>query len=307
MSATGSSSKNKLYRVTTIDQIHSIAGMGKPSNPLVTIVDYGSITIDKAPESGRFACSFYGVHYKKNCRFSYGRQDFDHQEGSLHCTAPDQIIEYDRDDGKEKAEGWGLFFHPELIRGTSLGEKINSYGFFGYDEYEALHLSDEEKHKLEVLAHQLKKEIDTYTDAHSQDIIVSSIELCLNYCGRYYDRQFHTRSAGNRDVLSRFERYLLEYFASDEAIRKGVPSVRKCAEQMNLSANYFSDMLKSETGKSAREHIQFHLLESAKTMLIGTDLTVDEIAFRLGFEYAQNFSALFKKKIGIPPSQYRAG
>lgn len=299
--------KNIVYKVETISQLHDIAGLEKPKHPLVTVIDYSKVNVNEAPGSGSFICSFYSVNFKKHCSFLYGKQTFDHQEGTLHCTAPEQIISFDRKKEEGSTEGWGLYFHPELIRKTALGAKINEYSFFSYGENEALHLSEQEKQTLLSILKQMEREFNTNIDHYSQELIVSNTELLLNYCKRFYGRQFITRTSQNKDIIVRFEKFISDYFNSENLKNKGIPSVKFCAESMNLSPNYFSDLLKSETGKNTQEHIHYYLLEKAKTLLLNSDLSIGEISYQLGFEYPQSFSKLFKTKIGVTPGIYRAG
>ena len=235
----------------------------------------------------------------------YGRQPFDHQEGTLHCTAPDQIITFDRKRDSGSTEGYGLYFHPELIRNSSLGKKIHEYSFFSYAENEALHLSENEKQTLFSILKQIENEYNTNIDHYSNQLIISNIELMLNYCKRFYGRQFITRTNHNKDIIARFEEFLRDYFNSSGLAEAGLPTVKFCADTMNLSPNYFSDLLKSETGKTTQEHIHYHLLEKAKTLLAGTDKSINEIAYELGFEYPQNFCKLFRRKVGSSPTEYR--
>jgi len=297
--------KNIVCRVESISQLHEIAGFDKPKHPLVTIIDYSKVNVANTSSSGSFICSFYSINFKKHCEFIYGRQLFDHQEGTLHCIAPEQLITFDRKKVENSTEGWGLYFHPELIRNTPLGAKINKYSFFSYDENEALHLSQQEKQTLLSILKQMENEYNTNIDHYSHDLIISNIELLLNYCKRFYGRQFITRTNQNKDIIVRFESFITDYFNSDKFQENEILTVRYCAEKMNLSPNYFSDLLKSETGKNTQEHIHYHLLEKAKTMLVNTNKTVDEIAYELGFQYSQNFSRLFKKKIGNSPTAFR--
>ena len=298
--------EEQIVRVESIRQLHEIAGFDKPRHPLLTIIDYSGVSTILPVPKIKFACDFYSVNYKTNCSFSYGRKNFDHGEGTLLCTAPGQVITYERKEVKDNTEGWGLYFHADLIRNTSLGEKINEYTFFLYDENEALHLADHEKETLLSVLKQIEKEYNTNIDRFSQDLIVSSIEVLLNYCKRFYGRQFITRKNQNTDTIVKFEKFLSEYINSGKLKEKGIPSVKYCAENMNLSANYFSDLLKSETGKNCQEHIHFHILEKAKNMLLNPSLSVNEIADELGFEYPQYFSKLFKNKVGMAPGEYRS-
>lgn len=294
-----------IYRVKSISELHDFAGIEKPKHPLISVVDFSKINTENAPESGRFVCEFYSINYKNNCSFHYGRQFFDHKEGALICTAPEQVIQIHQTEKQYNVAGWGLFFHPEFIRNTNLGKKIAEYSFFGYEENEALHLSSDEQITLTNILKQIEKEYQTNIDRHSHELLISNLELLLNYCKRFYDRQFITRTNKNKDIISKFEQFLSEYFNSEKSKISGLPSVKLCAEKMNLSPNYFSDLLKSETGKNAQEHIHFHLLDRAKTLLLGTNQSVNEIAFNLGFEYPQNFSKLFKNKVGISPTGFR--
>lgn len=299
--------KNIVYKVQTISELHEIAGFEKPKHPLVTVIDYSKVNVNDTPESGSFVCSFYSVNFKKHCNFVYGRQVFDHKEGTLHCTAPEQVITFDRKKEAGSSEGWGLYFHPELIRNTALGKKMNEYSFFSYAENEALHLSEQEKQTLLSILKQMENEYNTNIDHHSYDLIISNIELLLNYCRRFYGRQFITRTNQNKDVIVRFEEFIIDYFNSYKLKNNGIPTVKYCAEAMNLSPNYFSDLLKSETGKNTQEHIHYYLLEKAKNLLVNSNLSIGEIAYELGFEYPQSFSKLFKKKVGVSPIMFRAG
>lgn len=297
--------KNIVYKVQTISELHEIAGFEKPKHPLVTVIDYSKVNVNNGPESGSFSCGFYAVNFKSHCNFVYGRQVFDHKEGTLHCTAPEQIITFDREKVAGNSEGWGLYFHPELIRNTHLGKKINEYSFFSYAENEALHLSEQEKQTLLSLLKQMENEYNTNIDHYSHDLIISNIELLLNYCKRYYGRQFITRTNQNKDAIVRFEEFITDYFNSSKLKNEGIPTVKYCAEAMNLSPNYFSDLLKSETGKNTQEHIHYYLLEKAKHILVSSNKNINEIAYELGFEYPQSFSKFFKKKVGVSPTIFR--
>lgn len=297
--------KNPIYKVHTISELHEIAGFEKPKHPLVTVIDYSKVDVNKGPGSGSFICSFYSVNFKKHCDFIYGRQAFDHQEGTLLCTAPEQVLTFNRRNEAKSTEGWGLYFHPELIRNSNLGKKIYEYSFFSYSENEALHLSEQEKLTLLSLLKQMENEYNTNIDHYSHDLIISNIELILNYCRRFYGRQFITRTNQNKDAIVRFEEFITDYFNSNNLRNNGIPTVKFCADAMCLSPNYFSDMLKSETGKNTQEHIHYYLLEKAKTLLAGSDKSINGIAYELGFEYPQSFSKFFKKKVGVSPTLFR--
>ena len=307
MSINNKKEENIIIQVDTISRLHEISGLSKPNHPLVTIIDYSKVKNAEIPSVPvKFVLELYSVNYKKHCKFVYGRQKFDHQEGTLHCTAPGQVIEFDPEREEGSTDGWGLYFHPELIRNSSLAKKIHEFTFFSYNENEALHLSEQEKQTLLLLLKQMEKEYNTNIDHYSDDLIITNIELLLNYCKRYYGRQFITRTNYNKDIITEFERFLSEYINSSQLKEKGVPSVKYCAEKMHLTPNYFSDLLKSETGKNTQEHIHYNLLEKAKTILLSTNSTVNEIADELGFEYPQYFSKLFKKKTGMIPTIFRA-
>jgi len=202
-------------------------------------------------------------------------------------------------------KGWALLFHPDLIRGTSLGRNIGRYTFFSYESYEALHLSEQERHVVIDCLQNIAGELQHAIDKHSRTLIVSNIELLLNYSVRFYERQFTTRSDVNKDALSGFERLLSDYFRDDAPQRDGVPSVRWCAEQLHLSANYFGDLVKKETGKSAQEYIQLKVIDIAKERMFDTTKSISEIAYELGFRYPQHFTRLFKKCVGQSPNEYR--
>lgn len=279
----------------------------RTNHPLVTIIDFSKM--DEMMEEGtRISCDFYSIMFKNYCanHMKYGRQSYDFQEGSLVCIAPKQVVTMDAEiEKKEDIMGWGLFFHPDLLRGTSLGTKMKDYTFFSYETSEALHLSDKEKQILYDCVQKIETELRENIDNHSQTLIVSNIELLLNYCQRYYGRQFITRKNFNRDLLSQIESVFREYFNSEDLKQGGLPSVSYLADKVNLSPNYLSDLLKKETGMNAKDHIHHHLIEEAKNILLGTNKSISEIAYELGFEYPQYFSKLFKQKTGNTPQEFR--
>jgi AraC-like DNA-binding protein len=220
---------------------------------------------------------------------------------------PNQVIEMDNDiDVSANMVGWGLFFHPDLIRATSLNDKLKDYTFFSYEMSESLHLSEKEHQILHDLVLKIEAELQENIDVHSQAIIVSNIELLLNYCTRFYGRQFITRKSSNNSVVVQIEKILSEYFKDNNINEQGLPTVKHLADQVYLSPSYLSDLLKKETGKNAQEHIHYHLIEEAKSLLLSTDRSVSEIAYSLGFEYPQYFNKLFKQKIGKTPVEYRS-
>jgi len=233
----------------------------------------------------------------------YGKGYYDFNEGSLMFTAPGQVIAPGPDVVVD--EGWALFFHPDLIHGTDLGRKIHQYSFFNYETNEALHISEEEKLIIKDCVANIQREYSQNIDKHSQGLIVSNIELLLNYCARFYDRQFYTRAKVNSDVVQQFEKLLKDYFSQDTLIEMGLPNVKYFASKLNLSPNYLSDLLNKFTGKTTQEHIHLELIDKAKTLLWGTNNSISEIAYGLGFEHPSHFTKIFKTKTGKSPSEYR--
>jgi len=252
----------------------------------------------------------YGVYalflkQTKSCDLKYGRRSYDYQEGTIVCFAPGQTVRVDMIEDEITPEVYGIVFHPDLIRGTSLAKSMKNYTFFSYAVNEALHLSDQEK---EIVMDCLKKisiELEHAIDKHSKALIAMNIELLLNYCMRFYERQFITRSDANKDALTKFEQLLNEYFLSKLPMQEGLPSVKYFADKICLSSNYFGDMVKKETGKTPQEHIQDKVIEMAKEHIAETDETVSQIAYTLGFQYPQHLCRLFKKRVGCTPNEYR--
>ncbi|MFY7668062.1 MAG: helix-turn-helix domain-containing protein [Crocinitomicaceae bacterium] len=291
--------------------LKSIADLSRLLNendfhPLVAVVDF-SKTKDHIEEETRITTDFYSVMFKNYCKSSitYGRKAIDFNEGSLICMAPNQVITIDNEiEPRENPMGWGLFFHPDLIRNTSLNAKMKDYSFFSYEIAEALHLSEKEKQLLFECIVKIKKELKENIDDYSQTIIVSTIELLLNYCNRFYGRQFITRKATNRDILEKIETQLKQHFSA-KTNSIGLPTVKYLADLVNLSPGYLGDLLKKETGLNAQEHIHQFIIEEAKNILLNSNQSVSEIAFHLGFEYPQYFSRLFKQKTGKTPMEYR--
>jgi AraC-type DNA-binding domain-containing proteins len=295
-----------IIQIKNISEINRFV-QGVTKHPLVAVVDFSKLD-EQMEEGTRISCDFYSIMFKNYCanNMRYGRQSYDFQEGSLICIAPKQVITMDTEIvRKEDMMGWGLFFHPDLLRGTSLSQKMNDYTFFSYETSEALHLSDKEKQILYDCVMKIENELQENIDNHSQTLIVSNIELLLNYCARYYSRQFITRKNSNTNTISQIEKLLKEYFKSDKLKENGLPTVKYLADNVHLSASYLSDLLKKETGMNAQDQIHYHLIEEAKNILLNTDNSVSEIAFSLGFEYPQYFSKLFKQKTGHTPIEYR--
>ena len=235
----------------------------------------------------------------------YGRKEYDYQENTLVFVSPGQVFGYPADGSTYQAKGWCLYFSPDLLRGTQLGRHMKDYSFFSYDVHEALHLSLQERETIIDCLKKIDDEINNGTDKHSNTIIASAIELFLNYCTRFYDRQFITRKRANKDLLARFEELLDGYFASGKPQSYGTPSVAYFAEQLHLSANYFGDLVKRETGKSAQEYIQLKVIDIAKERIFDPSRSISEVAYSLGFRYPQHFTRLFKKVVGCSPNEYR--
>lgn len=254
-----------VIQVKNISEINNFL-RGVTKHPLVAVVDFSKVD-ELIEEDVRISCGFYCIMFKNYCtnNMRYGRQQYDFQDGSLICIAPNQVVTMDSEiQKKEDMMGWGLFFHPDLVRGTTLGVKMKDYTFFSYETAEALHLSEKEKEILYDCVKKIEHELDENIDNHSQNLIVSNIELLLNYCTRYYGRQFITRKNSNRSIVAEVEKALHSYFTSDKLKEKGLPSVAYLAEIINLSPNYLSDLLKRETGMNAMDHIHHFLIEEAK-------------------------------------------
>jgi AraC-like DNA-binding protein len=235
----------------------------------------------------------------------YGRHTYDYQEGTLVFLAPGQVAGVNSNGEIYQPKGYALVFHPDLIHGTALGKHIQDYTFFGYQSNEALHLSDRERKIVLDCFSKIQYELEHAIDKHSKRLIVSNIELFLNYCIRFYDRQFLTRDNAHKGILERFETLLNEYYQSDKPQSTGLPSVAYCAGELNLSASYFGDLVKKETGKTAQEYIQSKIIDMAKEKIFDKGKSVSQIAYELGFKYPQHFNRLFKQKVGHSPNEYR--
>lgn len=297
---------DEIIKIDNISTLYEMIGQGVPKHPLVGILDFSKID-HKNYGNIKVSMGFYQIMLKNLCpgALRYGRNYYDFQDGTLTFIAPNQVITLEDPDETRDVYGWALIFHPDLIRGTSLSSKIKDYHFFSYDLYEALHLSDSEKQKLTDIINDIALELDNNIDKHSKTLIVSSIELLLNYCNRYYDRQFITRTEKNKDVIGEFETLLEQYFNAENLSEMGIPSIKYFAGKLHFSSNYLSDLLKKETGKNGTEHIQYQMIELAKDKLWSSTVSVSEIAYELGFEYPQYFSKMFKKKTGMTPTEYR--
>lgn len=299
-----------VIRIESISMFHSMLQITSPKHPLISVIDLSKLNDleQTAKHSGlQVASSFYAITLKqlKAGSIQYGRKQLDFQEGSLFFSYPDQIGVLQNPIFEECSYNWGLFFHADLILGTPLASKIAEYTFFRYTANEALHLSEDEKESLTTIVRSIQTELVRPIDKHTKNVLVSAIDLLLNHCNRYYDRQFITREKENNSVVVALKAFLTSYFASSRLQEKGLPTALQCAEQVNLSPNYLSDLLRKQTGQTTQEHIHHHLLEIAKDRLLGSNDSVKEIAHSLGFEYSHYFSSLFKKKVGVSPSEFR--
>ena len=293
-----------IIKLDTISHFNTLRGI-ETLHPLASVFDFSKMKL--IPEA-RAHYGFYCVFLKEAVcgDLKYGCQYYDYQEGTVVFIAPGQVVGIGNKPGNPAPKGWGLIFHPDLIRGTTLGQNIEKYTYFSYEANEALHLSEKERQTVLDCLAKINHELQQSIDKHSKTLIVNNIELFLNYCMRFYDRQFITRSHVNKDILVRFERLLNEYFQSDKPQILGLPTVKFCAENLHLSANYLGDLIKKETGKSPLEHIQMKLIDIAKERVFDTSKTISQIAYELGFKHPQHFSRVFKSQTGQTPNNYRA-
>ena len=277
-------------------------------HPLVSVIDFSKAE-PIPPGHYRHCFGFYAVFLKdvKCGDLRYGRNYYDYQEGTLVFMAPGQVVEVEvKDKPQVPPKGRALLFHPDLLRGTSLGRNIAGYTFFSYEVNEALHLSEQERQVVMDCLQNIQSELKHAIDKHSKQLIVRNIELLLDYCMRFYERQFITRNQANKDIIVKFEQLLDEYFQNQTALTEGLPSVKYFADKVFLSPNYFGDMIRKQTGKTASEYIQTKVIERAKENLLSSDKTMSEIAYDLGFQYTQHLSRMFKRVSGCTPNEFRA-
>ena len=293
---------DEILKLENISQYNTLRGV-ETFHPLVSVVDMSKA---KATQSARINFGFYCVFLKEiKCGdLKYGCNYYDYQEGTLVFVSPGQILGINSKDYIQP-KGWALLFHPDLIRGTSLGHNIKNYTFFSYEANEALHLSEKERQLVIDCLNKIEYELHQSIDRHTKTLISNNIELLLNYCMRFYDRQFITRNNVNKDILVKFEKLLDNYFQSEITQTVGLPTVKYCADHLHLSVNYFGDLIKKETGKSAQEHIQLKLIDIAKERIFDTGKSLSEIAYELGFKHPQHFSRMFKNETGYTPNQFR--
>ena len=292
-----------LIRFDSVSQYNTF-NQQETLHPLVTVIDLSTAS-PRRKASQYMGC--YGVFLKDVVcgDLKYGKEYYDYQEGTLVFMSPGQIFTVENDGELYQPKGHALVFHPDLLLGTSLTTRMHEYSFFGYQVNEALHLSQRERQIVMDCLGKIKYELEHSIDKHSRKLIVSNIELFLDYCVRFYDRQFLTRDTVHRGVLAKFEALLSNYFTSDKPQTIGLPSVAYCAGELNLSPKYFGDLIKKETGQSAQEYIQTKVIEAAKERIFDGSKTINEIAFELGFKYPQHFSRVFKQRVGQSPNEYR--
>lgn len=274
-------------------------------HPLVSVIDFSKA--DKRTGSKMYF-GLYCVFLKdvKCGDLTYGKQTYDYQEGTLVFVSPGQVVDVANKTDRYQPMGHGLAFHPDLILGTSLGKALTNYGFFNYQSHEALHISERERQIVLDCFSKIEFELQQSVDKHSKKLITTNIELFLDYCERFYDRQFITREHINSDILTQFETHLQDYFTTGKAETIGFPMVHYFADQLHLSANYFGDLIKKETGVSAQDYIQNKVIQVAKERVFDQSKSISEIAYELGFKYPQHFSRLFKQRVGYTPNEYRS-
>jgi AraC family transcriptional activator of pobA len=295
---------NQPVLFNSISELHRALGLPKPLHPLISLVDYSNIRADTTELEKGIIFNFYKISYKKNYtgKVKYGQSYYDFDEGGLSFVSPNQVISVSDDEGDYG--GYTLLIHPDFIRNFPLGKKIKDYGFFSYSVAEALFLSEKEKEIIIGLFRNIETELDSAIDLFSQEVVVSQLELLLSYSKRFYNRQFITRKSASNDLLSKTEELLDNYFTVEKALLKGLPSVQEIANELNVSAHYLSDLLRSLTGRNTQQHIHSRLIDKAKELLSTTNLTVAEVAYQLGFEHPQSFNKLFKNKVKVSPVEY---
>lgn len=297
--------QSNINQIKSISQLVRVLGFPAPLHPLIALVDYKNVSIDMFPKGQKVSLDFYKISFKPTFtgQIKYGQGYYDFEEGGLAFLKPKQVVFPPEE--IESYEGIALYFHPDFIRNYPLGKTINQYGFFAYDVSEALFLSAKEKEIIANLFATIATELENNIDGFSQDVLVSQIELLLNYSNRFYNRQFLTRKAVNHDIITSLDKLLNNYFEEGSSLRDGLPSVKYISTELKLSQRYLSDMLSSLTGLNTQQYIQNTIIEKAKEKLSTTSLSISEIAYELGFEHSQSFSKLFKSKTNVSPLEFR--
>jgi AraC family transcriptional activator of pobA len=298
--------ENGPYKIESLPDAHRAFGLPTPKHPLVSLINgaHNPVAMNAIP--GSHVLGFYKISYKPKLsgKLKYGQSYYDFDEGGLLFAAPGQVIGSNHDDGSICSQ-YTLLIHPDFFLGYSLARTMKQYGFFSYSTNETLHLSEDEKGTIIEIFKMIEKELNGRIDDFSQDVVISQIELLMNYANRFYKRQFITRKAVNHDLLQKLEDVLDHYFANETALSQRLPTVGYLAEHLNLSPSYLSDMLRSLIGQSAQHYIHDKLIEKAKEKLSTTSLSVREVAYALGFEHSQSFSKLFKTKTNLSPLEFR--
>lgn len=299
----------KINQLKTISDLHRFNQLPPPEHPLISLIDYSYINPPFENNELKWLQKFYSISIKRNVvgKYRYGQQSYDFDEGLMTFFSPEQVItvELTEEETTTSPTGWILAIHPDFLFGTALAKSIKKHPFFNYSVREALFLSEKEENIINGILENIKNEYQANLDQFSQQIIISQLELLLNYSERFYQRQFLTRKISNHQILDKLEQLLEDYFSSEEVADNGLPSVNEIAHSLNLTPDYLSSMLKSLTGQTTQQHIHNKLIEKAKVKLSTTKLSVSEIAYDLGFEHPQSFSKLFKSKTKQTPLQFR--
>ncbi|MDQ1770657.1 helix-turn-helix domain-containing protein [Labilibaculum sp. A4] len=295
-----------IIKVNSISQLHEMLNMDVPKNPLITIIDVSDIEVTQEMVDIKVVTDLYCIALKDvHCGMEYGRNSYDFENGALMFTAPLQAFTATKPVGKNENKGWMLFFHPSFLSKSHLSQKMNQYYFFEYHTDEALHLSTSERNTLNDIISNIQKEYTENIDCHSQKVIISNLELLLNYSLRFYERQFKTRNIVHQGIVVKFEKIVNNWIGKNLLAEKGIPTVQDIAEKINLSPNYLSDVLRKEAGISAKDYINNLMIRKAKAMLLSSTNSVSEIAYLLGFNYPHYFTRFFKSKTGATPTEYR--
>lgn len=298
----------KTHRIKTISEFHQLRGLSTPEHPLISIVDYAAIKRPPDISDTNWVLDFYNISLKRGLgvKLKYGQQEYDFDEGVMFFISPNQVFRIETEpNASQERSGWMLLIHPDFLWNTPLAKKIRQYEYFDYAVNEALFLSEKEETIIDNIIQAIRQEYHSNIDKFSQQIIISQIETLLNYSERFYHRQFLTRKISNHKVLDRMEVVLADYFNNEEALKSGLPTVQYLAKTLNVSSKYLSSLLKVLTGQTAQQHIHEQLIEKAKEKLSTTDLSVNEIAYELGFEHPQSFTKLFKMKTSLSPLAFR--
>lgn len=298
--------KSNLVPIKTITEFHRTANLPKPHHPLISVVDYSMLDVQKLVGNIMLDCYTIAIKKGMNYDLKYGQNKYDFDEGVMMFASPNQIIRVESTEiDRSNASGWLLFIHPDFLWNTALASNIHKYEFFNYAVHEALFLSEKEESIINNVIQNIQMEYHNNIDKFSQHIILSQVETLLSYADRYYQRQFITRKIANHQILDRLEILLNDYFTGECLITEGLPTVKFIAQSLNVSTSYLGSLLKTLTGQSTQQLIQDKIIEKAKEKLSGTNLTVSEVAFQMGFEHSQSFSKFFKSKTSVSPLNFR--